>query len=235
MIVFCPMRLMLLGVVVASCCAAQSVTGALGGSILDTSDAAIVGASVRLTSVATGAERTTVTADTGRFYFGSLQPGEYTLTIEAQGFRRVSRTQINVSAAETVSIGDIRLELGQVAESVQVQAQAATVQVETAERAGVLTTSQVQNLAIRGRNVTSLVSLLPGVVDLEEPENLAVNWNFNVQGNRRNTNNVMIDGATVNAIGNNFNSVVAVSMDAVAEVRVLLSNYQAEYGRMSGA
>ncbi|MEZ5355836.1 MAG: hypothetical protein R2762_24645 [Bryobacteraceae bacterium] len=84
-------------------------------------------------------------------------------------------------------------------------------QTQTAERAGTLTTSQVQNLAIRGRNVTSLVSLLPGVVDLDDSEQLTNNWNFYVQGNRRNTNNVTLDGATVNAIGNNFNAVVAVS------------------------
>lgn len=229
------MRLLWGFLLFALCSFGQSVTGAISGSVEDPSQASVIGAAVRLTSTATGAERTTATNESGRFFFGSLQPGEYSLAVEAQGFRRLVRTSINVSAAETVSITDLKLEVGQVADSVQVRAQAVNVQIETAERAGVLTTSQVQNLAIRGRNVTSLVSLLPGVVDLEEPENLAVNWNFNVQGNRRNTNNVMIDGATVNAIGNNFNSVVAVSMDAVAEVKVLLSNYQAEYGRMSGA
>jgi hypothetical protein len=229
------MRIVAIALLCAVSCVSQSITGAISGFVSDPTDAAVIGAAVRLVSVATGAERTSTTNDTGRFYFGSLQPGEYTLTVESQGFRKLSRTSINLSAAETVSITDLKLEVGQVADSVQVRAQAANVQVETAERAGVLTTSQVQNLAIRGRNVTSLVSLLPGVVDLDEPENLAVNWNFYVQGNRRNTNNVSIDGATVNAIGNNFNSVVAVSMDAVSEVKVLLSNYQAEYGRMSGA
>jgi hypothetical protein len=229
------MKIIALGLLLAFSCAAQSITRAVTGFVVDPSDAAVVGASAKLVSTATGAERNTTTNDAGRFYFGSLQPGAYTLTIEAAGFRGLRRTSINVTATETVSITDLRLEIGQVADSVQVEAQAANVQTETAERAGVLTKSQVQNLAIRGRNVKSLVSLLPGVVDLEEPENLATNWNFYVQGNRRNTNNITIDGATVNAIGNNFNSVVAVSMDAVAEVKVLLSNYQAEYGRMSGA
>jgi len=214
---------------------AQSITGSLAGTVTDPSDAAIPNAPVRLTSGSTGAERRATTSEAGQFVFASLQPGVYTLSIEAPGFRRMERTNINVIAAETVSLNDLRLEVGQVSDSVQVREQAAVVQTQTAERAGVLTGSQVTNLAIRGRNVTSLVSLLPGVVDLDDQENLAVNWNFNVQGNRRNTNNLMIDGATVNAIGNNFNSVVAVSMDAVAEVKVLLSNYQAEYGRMSGA
>jgi hypothetical protein len=214
---------------------AQSITGSLSGTVSDPTDAAIVNASVRLTSTATGAERTVNTNEAGRFFFGSLQPGAYTLSIEASGFKRLERTGINVSAAEQLSLPGLKLEIGQVTDSVQVLAQSAVVQTATAERSGTLTTAQVQNLAIRGRNVTSLVSLLPGVVDLDDPENLAVNWNFYVQGNRRNTNNLTIDGATVNAIGNNFNAVVSVSMDAVAEVKVLLSNYQAEYGRMSGA
>jgi hypothetical protein len=214
---------------------AQSITGSLTGTVTDPANAVVVGASLKLVNPATQAERSGATNEAGRFFFGSLQPGAYTLSVEAQGFRRVERTNINVSAAETVSLPDLRLEIGQVTDAVQVREQLAVVQTQTAERAGTLTGSQVQNLAIRGRNVTSLVSLLPGVVDLDDPENLAVNWNFYVQGNRRNTNNLSIDGATVNAIGNNFNALVSVSMDAVAEVKVLLTNYQAEYGRMSGA
>jgi len=226
---------MLAVMLAATPASAQSITGAISGLVTDPANASIAGASLSLTSSATGAKRTASSNETGRFYFGSLQPGAYTLSVEASGFRRLERTAINVSAAETLTISDLQLEIGQVTDSVQVRAQATSLQTETAARAGVLTTSQLQNLASRGRNVTSLVSLLPGVVDLDDPENLAVNWNFYVQGNRRNTNNLTIDGATVNAIGNNFNSVVAVSMDAVAEVKVLLSNYQAEYGRMSGA
>jgi hypothetical protein len=214
---------------------AQSITGAITGTVTDPTDAAGTAATVKLRSNATAVEREAVTNDTGRFYFGSVQPGAYTVYIERQGFRRTERANVNLSAAETLNLGDIRLEVGQVSDSIQVSEQGAVVQTQTAERAGVLTGSQVQNLAFRGRSVTSLVSLLPGVVDNDDPEQLATNWNFNVQGNRRNTNNLTIDGATVNAIGNNFNSVVAVSMDAVAEVKVLLSNYQAEYGRMSGA
>ena len=229
------MKALVILLLVSVCSWAQSITGALSGTVTDPSGAAIVKASVLLRHTATGAERSSESNEAGRFFFGSLQPGAYTLAIEAPGFRRLERTNVNVPAAETVSLGDLTLSVGQVTDSVQVEAQAAVVQSQTAERAGVLTGSQVENLAIRGRNVTSLVSLLPGVVDLDESENLSVNWNFNVQGNRRNTNNITIDGATVNAAGNNFNSVVAVSMDAVAEVKVLLSNYQAEYGRMSGA
>jgi len=229
------MRCILLALLGSLSSLAQSITGSVGGAITDPSGAAIAGAQIKLRSAATGIERTASTNEAGRFFFASLQPGGYLLEVEAQGFRRLERSGINLSAAETFSVGDLRLEVGQVTDSVEVREQGAVVQTTTAERAGVLTSSQVENLAFRGRSVTSLVSLLPGVVDLDDPEQLATNWNFNVQGNRRNSNNLTIDGASVNAIGNNFNAVVSVSMDAVAEVKVLLSNYSAEYGRMSGA
>jgi hypothetical protein len=214
---------------------AQSITGAVSGTVVDPTGAVVTGVAVRLVSAATGAERSAPTNEAGRFFFGSLQPGEYKIVVEAAGFRRLEQSNLNVSAAETLSLPDLKLQVGEVTDSISVRAQSAVVQTQTAERAGALTTSQVQTLAIRGRNITSLVSLLPGVVDQDDPENLSINWNFNVQGNRRNTNNLTIDGATVNATGNNFNSVVSVSMDAVAEVKVLLSNFQAEYGRLSGA
>jgi hypothetical protein len=93
----------------------------------------------------------------------------------------------------------------------------------------------VENLMVRGRNVMSLLEILPGVVDLSENESIDRNWNLAVNGNRRNTSGVSLNGVTMNQIGNNFNSTVSVSMDAVAQVKVLMSNYQAEYGRMAGA
>ena len=214
---------------------AQSITGSVVGTVVDTSEAVVPGASVTLTQQATGAERKAETSELGRFVFSSVQPGAYTLSIEAEGFKRLELSNINLTAAETLPLGNIALEVGVVTESVQVTSQGIMVQTQTAERAGVLTGSQVENLAIRGRNVLSLLSLLPGVVSVSEPEALDHGWNINVLGNRRNTTNVSLDGATLNAYGNQFNTVVNVSMDAVAEVKVLMSNYQAEYGRLSGA
>jgi Carboxypeptidase regulatory-like domain/TonB-dependent Receptor Plug Domain len=215
--------------------AAQSITGSLVGTVKDTSDQAVVGAAVTLVQVSTGAERQTKTNQHGDFFFGSLQPGEYKISVTQSGFKRTEKQAVQLSAVETLSVGDLILEVGGVNEAVTVTAQGATVQTASAERSGVVTSQQVENLLIRSRNVMSLLQLLPGVVDQTENDRLDRNWNINVQGNRRNTNSVSLDGVSLNAIGNNFNSVVGVSQDAVAEVKVLLSNYQAEYGRMSGA
>jgi len=214
---------------------AQSITGSIVGTVIDSTQAVIPGAKVTLRHNATGAIRNAVTNEAGRFVFASLQPGEYELAIEAQGFKRLERTGINLAAAETLSLGNLVMELGALAEVVKITAQGAPVQLESSERAGLLSASQVENLTIRGRNVLSLLSLLPGVVSLSEPDALNHAWDLRVLGNRQNTINVSLDGATLNAYGNQFNSVVNISMDAVAEVKVLLSNYQAEYGRLSGA
>ncbi|MEZ5355835.1 MAG: carboxypeptidase-like regulatory domain-containing protein [Bryobacteraceae bacterium] len=100
---------------------AQSITGAIGGTIVDPSGAAIVTAKVTLRSQATGAERSGESNEAGRFFFGSLQPGVYTLAIDAAGFRGLERTSINLPAAETLNLGDLRLEVGQVTDSVEVR------------------------------------------------------------------------------------------------------------------
>ncbi|MBI4875321.1 MAG: carboxypeptidase regulatory-like domain-containing protein [Acidobacteria bacterium] len=219
----------------ASCLSAQTITGSITGTIKDSSGLAVVGAPVTLIQEATGAVRQAKSGERGDFVFGALQPGEYRLEVTQTGFKKAERRGIMLSAATLLAVGDIVLEVGAVSEAVTVTAQGVTVQTASAERAGVITSNQVENLLIRGRSVMSLLELLPGVVNLQDSESIDRNWNLNVNGNRRNTSSVQMDGATMNAIGNNFNAVLGVSQDAVAEVKVLLSNYQAEYGRMSGA
>src|SRR5439155_12811965 len=191
--------------------------------------------SVSLVQTATALERQTPTDVRGNFVFSSVAPGEYRLSAASPGFKRYERTGINLTAAETLRVGDIMLEIGAVNEAVTVAAQGTTVQTASAERAGVVTTSQLDALLIRGRNVMSVLQTLPGIVDTGGSDSLTNSWSINAQGSRTNTNNIALDGATLNAIGNMNNAVVTVSMDAVAEVKVLLSNYQAEFGRTSGA
>ncbi len=228
-------RLCLALLLLAAAAWSQTITGSIVGSVRDPGNLAVAGAEVILTQTGTGVTRQLKTDERGSFVFSSLQPAEYSLTVKASGFKTVERRSIMLSASETLPVGDIVLELGNVAETVTVTAEGLAVQTATAERAGVITSDQVENLMVRGRNVMSLLEILPGVVDLSENESIDRNWNLAVNGNRRNTSGVSLDGVTMNQIGNNFNATVSVSMDAVAQVKVLMSNYQAEYGRMSGA
>jgi hypothetical protein len=214
---------------------AQTITGTIAGSVFDSTGLPVLGASITLSQASTGAERKSASDERGGFAFSSLQPGEYHLKVVMSGFKTLERRSLMLSASETLALGSLTLEVGATTETITVTAQGAMVQTATAERAGIITSSQVDGILIRSRNVMSLLQLLPGIVDLTETERIEPNWDFYALGNRRNTNNVALDGMTLNAVGNNFNSVVSVSMDAVSEVKVLLSNYQAEYGRMSGA
>ncbi|MGH9837890.1 MAG: carboxypeptidase regulatory-like domain-containing protein [Blastocatellia bacterium] len=232
------MKLIVLGAFLLSASAliqAQNISGSITGTVRDAGGAVIPNATVRLEQTATGLTREAMTTDKGDFVFTALNAGEYKLTVSAAGFKGVERRGIVLTTAEYLSVGEIALAVGSVGESVTVTAQNETVQTASAERSGTITSDQVDNLLILGRNVTSLLSLLPGVVEPTASEGIDRNFNLNVQGNRNNTNNVSVDGVSLNAIGNNRNTSVSVSQDAVAEVKIQLSNFQAEYGRMSGA
>jgi hypothetical protein len=214
---------------------AQTIAGSIVGSVRDPGGLAVAAADVSLVQPETGVTRAMKSDERGDFVFSGVLPGTYNLTVKAGGFKAAMRQSIVLSASETFPVGEIMLEVGSVSDTVTVTAEGVPVQTGSAERAGVVTSDQVQNLMVRGRNVTSLLEILPGVLDLAENESIDRNWNLAINGNRRNTSGVSLDGMTMNQIGNNYNSAVSVSMDAVAEVKVLMSNYQAEYGRMSGA
>ena len=229
------LRLCLLLSLVALSLPAQSVTGTIVGTVVDPSGLAVGKADVTLVQPATGLERRTTTAETGSFAFPALSPGQYNLTVKRDGFKQSERRNLNLTASETLTVGDVQLQVGSTTESVTISAEGATVQTASAERSGVITSSQVENILIRGRNVTSLLQLLPGVVDTSDRDAIDRGFTVNVQGGRNNTNNLTVDGMSMIDVGNNQGGTVSVGMDAIAEVKVLLTNYQAEYGRMSGA
>ncbi len=201
----------------------------------DSSGLAVSGAAVRLTQAGTGVVRSGVSNQRGDFTFPSLVAGEYAVLLSAAGFKNVERKPVILTASETLALGDVVLELGAVTETITVAAQGATVQTASSERAGVITTKQVENLAIRGRNVVSLAKLLPGIVMTSESDQVDISNNIRSLGGRSTMNNISLDGVSMNDIGNNNGYSVYVSMDAVSEVKILLSNYSAEYGRLAGA
>lgn len=227
-----------LAAIFAGVTAAQTITGTIVGSVVDPSGAAVANAEVSVEQTATGAKRTVNTNDQGDFLLGSLQPGEYQLTVSSSGFKTLLRTGIVLSSAETLPVGKLTMEIGAVSDQVSVTAEGVAVQVASSERAGVISGGQLENLMTKGRNAMTLLALLPGVVDgqgVGSQERIDRNFDLSVQGNRRNANTVTVDGMPVNPMGNNFNGVVMLSQDAIAEVKVLMSNYPAEYGRSAGA
>jgi hypothetical protein len=227
--------------------AAQSIAGSITGSVRDSSNSAIMGAHVTLVEVATNAERRATSSNQGDFVFTVVGPGSYRLMVQFQGFQTLERDSIQLAASDRLALGNLVLQVGSSEQKITVTAEGANVQTASAEHSAMITNSQVNTLLVRGRNVTSLMRLLPGVVDTAEgasgqasgnsnsEENISKFFYFNVQGNRANANNITLDGISLNEPGGNTQVNVAVGLDSISEVKVLLSGYQAEYGRMSGA
>ncbi|MEO7144015.1 MAG: TonB-dependent receptor [Bryobacteraceae bacterium] len=215
---------------------AQNISCSLSGSVQDAQTAAIPGIDVVLTS-SQGFVRTAKTNASGFFSFPDLAPSTYSLTAAAAGFQRYEQTGIQISSGEQRALGAIHLTLGAVSESVTVSADAVVVELGSGERAGVITSQQLENMALRGRDFMDAVGLLPGVIDTSdsrEAPSPTSNSNIYISGNRSNSNNMTIDGVTDLDTGSNGSLHTMPSMDSVGEIKVLMSNYSAEYGRNSG-
>ena len=218
---------------------AQATSGGMFGSVTDSSGSVIVQAEIKLSSVTTGAQRTVQTTHSGEFVIDGLEPGEYNIRVTAPGFKTLERTGIQLSPSDRLGLGNLALEVGGVDQKVTVTAEAATVQTASGERSSFISAAQTEELPIYGRTVTSMIAIAPGVVDPTGPEgrNLAgtAAVSFNVAGSRATSNNFTVDGITLTAVGGAANGTFMPSQEAISEVKILTSNYQAEYGRLSGS
>jgi hypothetical protein len=215
---------------------AQGLTGQIAGTVVDPSGNPIPNASVTLTNLQTATVREGVTNLSGDFLFTQLLRGTYRIVVTASGFKRFERSAVELTATERVTLPTITLELGDVVETVSVTAEVARIQTQSSERSGLISTQQMQQISMKGRDYLGLVKLLPGVVDTRNRE--APGWNnlvgMTINGNRSGTINLTLDGVSSLDTGSMLGPYLAPSIDAVAEIKVLLTNYQAEYGRSSG-
>jgi hypothetical protein len=227
----------LLALMLALPAGAQNVSATLNGTVRDSSGAVIPGAAVTLTNELTNATRVTQSNAEGYFVFPDLLPGTYTLGVESSGFKTYKQPGIRLNSGEVRALGQITLALGEVAEVVTVEAAAAPVELGSGEKSSVMTGEEIDSLAIRGRDFLDVLRLLPGVVDendsREAPSPTGV-VNIFINGARENQKNVTIDGVTNMDTGSNGTTHTAPTLDMIAEVKVLTSNYQAEFGRSVG-
>jgi hypothetical protein len=230
--------------------------GGLQGTILDSSGAVISGAAVTVTHQETGVARETTSGDTGVYRVSSLAPGRYTVKVSAPGFKDKVIKDVVVTAEEFRGL-DITLEPGAVKESVTVTAEASGLHTESAEVSGTISTKEIQELPQVGRDPFELIRLAPGVFGLGarsgtgDAVNLpnsqgpggSNNQIFQTEnqvpvtasGQRVEGNNYQIDGVTAMSQAWGGAAVVTPNQESVQEVRVLASNYSAEYGRNVGA
>ena len=140
--------------------------------------------------------------------------------------------------AQTRTLGNLSLEVGAITESVQVTGEVSQINLATAEKAGTITMTQLQNVAVKGRDMFAYMTTIPGIVDnlsqgreTTSPDSLRGTF---INGSRENSKNYAVDGITNLDTGSNNTLQFEPNMDSIAEVKVLTSNFQAEYGRNGG-
>ncbi len=217
--------------------ASQTTSGSIAGAVHDQQDAAVANATVIVTDQDKKTASTATTDANGRFAFPQLQPGVYSVNIKSPGFKSFERLNINLNANDKLALGVLPLEVGAVDQTIEVSAQVVQLKTESAERSEAIVGKQLQNVAVNGRGYLALTALLPGIVSTV---NLQVAGSgglgsISANGARTSQNNLTLDGIGNVDTGSNGGQLATVSLDSVQEFKILTSNYQAEYGRSSGA
>ncbi|HEX8924396.1 MAG TPA: carboxypeptidase regulatory-like domain-containing protein, partial [Terriglobales bacterium] len=210
-------------------------TASLTGTVHDKSGAAIPNASVTVASTSTSVTRSLKTNADGEYLAGALLPGAYTLTVTAPGFSTYSAKDVILRVAQRARI-DVGLDVAKAATEVTVQGEGLTnVETQSSEVAGTVTSKELTQLQLNGRNFTQLVTLQPGVNNQtgqdEGAEGVNANVSYSINGGRVEYNNWEIDGGDTMDNGSNSTLNVYPSVEAIGEVRILTSNYGAQYGR----
>lgn len=213
----------------------QAVTSSLIGLVVDPADASVPGAQIQIRDQGTGVVRSLTSGSDGIFRITNLVPGSYTVTIKAQGFKTYMTKDLVLASMETRDLGRVRLDIGSLADEVTVTAAVTPIQTASSERSSLVDAAQLSQIAIKGRDMMAMLNLIPGVTSTSAGETTSVGsiGGVNINGMGTGRNNFTVDGITNLDTGSNGTSHFAPNMDAIAEIRVLTTNYQAEYGRNS--
>ena len=218
---------------------AQLDLGQIAGVVRDPSQALVAGATVTARNVQTNNTRSTKTEDSGLYVFADLPIGQYEITVEAAGFKKLVQSNIVVDAARRTDV-DVVLEVGSAAESVTVTSSASPLQVDTAVIGGVVENKQMTDIAMNGRNPFYMAELKPGVIGDQfnsfNPDTMYTSMKIN--GGQGQSNAVTVDGVNFERMRGDYNSdtqLGVLNVDAIAEVQILTSTYPAEYGRAKDA
>jgi hypothetical protein len=222
---------------------AQSAYGSLVGTVTDTSGSAVPDANVTLTNLGTNEKKVVQTDASGNYRFVNLLPTQYKLEIEKTSYKRSVRTPVTV-LVDSAGRLDVSLEVGAVSETVEVTTQAPLLQTESGTLGSQVEGKTVQEMPLNGRNVTNLISLVPGVVPQgASMGNTTMNqgthtnnagWgNFQIGGAISGYGTMYIDGAPLNGMYGNFVGYVP-TQDFIQEFKVGTNSVSAEYGRFGG-
>ena len=236
----------LLGLLIVGDLHAQVEKATLSGTVIDASGAVIVGAKVQAKDVNTGVTYSDDTDAQGRYILPEMQVGTYDVSAEKSGFQEMVQTGVVLSVGARPVL-DFKLPVGRAAEKIEVQSQASRVDTETAAVGQLISSNQMENLPINGRNFTDLLSLAPGVAPVlptvggggQSETVYGEQTNYSVSGSRPVGLAYMLDnedirdaldhGAGVSVMG------TSLGMEAIQEFSVLTNTYSAEFGGTGAA
>jgi len=212
----------------------QSDLTSVTGTIHDPTGATVPNATVTVRNASTGAERKATTNSSGVYSITSIPAGDYTMLVEAPGFKRFEQSG-NTLQANVASTLDATLTIGNATETVQVTSEAPPVQADSATLGRDVTTKQIRDLQLNGRNPYLLSLLKPGVNGgTIGGFSFSLTNSLNVNGARNQDTLITQDGAVAVRTRSNGTSIAVADADATQEVQILTANYNAEYGRAAG-
>ncbi|MEK7833189.1 MAG: carboxypeptidase-like regulatory domain-containing protein, partial [Acidobacteriota bacterium] len=210
---------------------AQGIRATVTGRVTDPSGAVVVGAKVTIINTGTNETRTVQTNEAGEYTVPQIQPGDYSLSVERQGFKKtVQRFTLETGQDARA---DVALQAGAVTEQVEITAVTPVVSSEDASLGNVVDQKKIVELPLNGRSYIQLALLQPNVFAPAQNSTLGFRGGFNVSGNSEIANNYILDGVDNNDETTNQPSHQPI-LDSVREFKVLTGTYSAEYGRQSG-
>jgi hypothetical protein len=220
---------------------AQNVAATLTGTVADASGAVIPGATVILKSELSGDTRRTLSNSDGYFTISAIQPGSYTITIEAPAFQRWEQKGIVLNAGDKRNLINIALTVGNVADTIEVSGVAQEVTpVDSGEKSQVITEKQLQDIGIVGSNASEFIKILPGMAITGGAQNQASYngevhgtgsgpiGNFSANGQRTGAIDITSDGAHIIDPGCNCGQAVDTNVDMTQELKIMTSNFGAD-------
>ncbi|HLW68631.1 MAG TPA: carboxypeptidase regulatory-like domain-containing protein, partial [Gemmataceae bacterium] len=224
----------------------QTATGGVNGTITDPAKAAVPGATVTLRNTATNLQTTANSNSSGFFTFVNVQPGPYTLSVTHPGFKAVRLPEFTVGVNQTVT-QDLALTLGQVNETVTVEAQAKLIQQSSAELGTIVPEKAVKDLPLNGRNFTQLLTLTPGATPVSTSQGASIGTNDgntvalpqsgfsnpSIHGQWNRSSIYFLDGI-INTDFRTTTYTLLPDVDLIEEFKVQSHNDKAEYGGVAG-
>jgi hypothetical protein len=230
------MRLAFLSLIAAVAAFGQSFYGTLRGRVVDPNGGAVTAAVITLTEEGTAGTRRTVVNEVGQFNFASITPATYSLTVEAPNFRRYEKRGIAIATQAAVTL-DVTLALGEVSEQINVTEDTPALETGSASTGQVLDRQKITDLPMLGRNSFFTAKLAQAVVFVANPkmgrmQDQNANSQVSIAGGPVRTNNFLVDGISIT--DSNNRAVFVPSPEAVQEVKLQASTYDAEVSRTGG-